>query len=162
MGHGFQREIDMHRTRWAAVTALAAFALLGIACSSSEKKTEATPTAAAATAAAKTATTAPTAAATATPAGPATVPPLTPAGPDGSVKATIAGFKLPTLTVKAGTVVEFVNQDSTAHTASADNDAFNSGSIAQNASFKFTANKVGAIAYACMIHPTMTGFIVVQ
>ena len=156
----------MHRTRWAAVTALAAFALLGIACSSSEKKTEATPTAAAATAAAtaaaKAATTTPTAAATATSAGPATVPPLTPAGPDGSVKATIAGFKLPTITVKAGTVVEFVNQDSTAHTASADNDAFNSGSIAQNASFKFTANKVGAIAYACMIHPTMTGFIVVQ
>ncbi len=104
----------MHRFRWAAVTTLAAVALVGVACSSDNGKTEATPTKAAADATVATTSAATSSAATAaakasvapSPAATATVATVTPAGADGTVKAIISGFKLPTLTVKTGTVVE--------------------------------------------------------
>lgn len=157
----------MHPIRWAAVTALAAVTLLGVACSGDDAKTEATATkaAASATAAAGAATAAPTSAPTAAAAtAAATIPTVTPAGADGTVKAIISGFKLPTLTVKTGAVVEFVNQDTTGHTAtSADDKTFNSGTLTLNGgSFKFTASKAGTFPYACMIHPDMKGSITVQ
>lgn len=152
----------MHSIRWASLTACAAITLLGIACASEDAKPAATATAtASAPAAAPTTATAPAAASPA--AGPATIPPVTAAGPDGTVKALISGFKLPTLTVKAGTVVEFVNQDTTAHTATSDDGTtFDSGSLSQNQTSKFTASKAGTFAYACSIHPDMKGFIIVQ
>ena len=155
----------MHPIRWAAVTALGAVTLLGIACSGDDAKTEATATKAAASATAAAATSAPTSAPTAAAAtAAATIPTVTPAGADGTVKAIISGFKLPTLTVKTGAVVEFVNQDTTGHTAtSADDKAFNSGTLTLNGGpFKFTASKAGTFPYACMIHPDMKGSITVQ
>lgn len=149
----------MHRTRWIAVAALATITLLGVACSGDETSTQATPTSAttAAAAAPKAATSASTAAATA-------APPLTTPGADGTVKAVITGFKLPTLAVKTGTVVEFSNQDTTAHTATSDDGkTINSGSLAQNgAPYKFTASTAGTFPYACQIHPSMTATITVQ
>ena len=80
------------------------------------------------------------------------------------IKFIISGFKLPTLTVTTGAVVEFVNQDTTGHTAtSADDKTFNSGTLTLNGgSFKFTASKAGTFPYACMIHPDMKGSITVQ
>lgn len=144
----------MHRIRWATVTAIAAITLLGVACSSDDTKTEATP--------AKATTSAPAPAPPA--AAPATIPPVTPAGADGTVKAVISGFKLPTLTVKAGTVVEFINQDTTGHTATSDDDkTFNSGTLTLNGgTFKFTASTAGTFPYACIIHPDMKAFVIIQ
>lgn len=157
----------MHSIRWASL-ACAAVALVGAACSSEEAKPAAT-TPAAATPAAATSTATPPAAATtaapaaAKPAGPAAVPPLSTPGADGTVKAIISGAKLPTLTVKAGTVVEFVNRDATAHTATSDDGTtFDSGSLAQNETAKFTAGKAGTFAYSCSIHPDMKAFLIVQ
>ena len=146
----------MHRIRWATVTAIAAITLLGVACSSDDTETKATPTAAATGA---TVTAAPT-----TAAAPTTIPPVTLAGADGTVKAVISGFKLPTLTVKTGTVVEFLNQDTTGHTATSDDDkTFNSGTLTLNGgTFKFTASTAGTFPYACIIHPDMKAFVIVQ
>ncbi|TAK80859.1 MAG: copper-binding protein [Dehalococcoidia bacterium] len=152
----------MHSIRWASL-ACAAVALVGAACSSEEAK-PAAPTPAAATSTATPPAAATTAAAAAAkPAGPAAVPPLSTPGADGTVKAIISGAKLPTLTVKAGTVVEFVNRDATAHTATSDDGTtFDSGSLAQNETAKFTAGKAGTFAYSCSIHPDMKAFLIVQ
>ncbi len=148
----------MHRIRWTAVISIATFAMLGVACSGDEASTEATPTSAA-SAAPKAATSAPTAAATASTA----APPLTTPGADGTVKAVINGFQLPTLAVKAGTVVEVSNRDTTAHTATSDDGkTINSGSLDPNATYKFTASAVGSFPYMCQIHPSMTATITVQ
>jgi plastocyanin len=140
----------MHRIRLAATATLIVATLVVAGCSSDEATPEATPAkAAAGTAAAGTA-----AAATAAAKAPA----------DGNVRAVINDFTLPSPTVKVGGVIEFVNQDTTAHTATAaDKTVFDSKTIdGRGGSFKFTATKAGTFAYACAIHPTMTGTVTVQ
>lgn len=80
---------------------------------------------------------------------------------DGAV--TIAGFAFDptTITVQVGDSVTWTNQDSTAHTATA-NGAFDTGNIANGASKSITFATAGTFAYHCTIHPTMTGTVVVQ
>lgn len=71
-------------------------------------------------------------------------------------------FSPATLTVKAGTTVKWVNQDSATHQVVSDTGLFNSGDLSKGQSFSFTFNQTGTYAYHCMIHPSMTGSIVVQ
>ncbi len=141
----------MYRIRWAAAATLLVATLIVAGCSSDEATPEATPAKAATTASAGTAAAA-TAAAKA------------PAVAEGNVRAVINDFTLPSPTVKVGSVIEFVNQDTTSHTAtSVDKTTFDSKTIdGRGGTFKFTTTKAGTIAYACMIHPTMTGTITVQ
>ena len=77
---------------------------------------------------------------------------------------TIANFAFspPTLMVKTGTKMTWTNKDSTTHTVTADQGAFNSGDLAPGNSFSFTFTKAGSYAYHCMIHPFMKATIVVQ
>ncbi|RLT39731.1 MAG: hypothetical protein DWI58_12485 [Chloroflexi bacterium] len=140
----------MYRIRWAAAATLLVATLVLAGCSSDEATPEATP--------AKAATTAASTAAAATAAAKA------PAVAEGNVRAVINDFTLPSPTVKVGGVIEFVNQDTTSHTAtSVDKTTFDSKTIdGRGGTFKFTTTKAGTIAYACMIHPTMTGTITVQ
>lgn len=149
----------MHRIRWAPVAALAAAALLGIACSGGGTKADPAPTkaTAAGTAAPGATSAAATAAAKATAA-------ASPSAADGTARAIISNFTLPTLTVKAGTVVEFVNQDSAGHTATSDDKAtFDSKTLSPGGgAFKYTASKPGTFPYTCTIHPAMKGSITVQ
>lgn len=157
----------MHPFRWAAVTSLAAVTLLGVACSGGDAKTEATPakasTATTATATAATSTTTATAAAAATAVAKA-APALSTPGADGTVRAAISGGKLPTLAVKAGATVTFVNEDAFAHTATSDDGStFDSQPLKPSGgTFKFTASKAGTFTYACTIHPDMKASITVQ
>jgi len=68
------------------------------------------------------------------------------------------------VTVKAGTTVTWTNQDSVAHTVTADNpssDAPASMSIAQGKSFSYTFNKAGTYTYHCTPHPYMHGTVIV-
>lgn len=152
----------MQPIRWAIVTSLAV-ALLSVACSSDDTTTDAPPTTGTTAA---TATSAPTSAATpaAATAAAKTAPALSTPGADGTVQATISGGKLPTLAVKVGSVVAFVNQDAFAHTATSDDGStFDSQSLAPSGgTFKFTASKAGTFTYACSIHPDMKGSITVQ
>lgn len=130
----------MHRIRWSAVAALATFAVLTAACSDDGTNDQVSPAA----------TTASTSAGS--------------SAADGTVRAVISNFTLPSLTVKAGTVVEFVNEDSTGHTAtSEDKTTFDSKTLAPGTgTFKFTASKAGTFPYACSIHPSMKASITVQ
>jgi len=71
-------------------------------------------------------------------------------------------FNPPTLTVKRGDRVEWVNKDLFAHTASATSKAFDSGGIAPNASWSFVAGQAGSYPYLCNFHPTMRGTLNVR
>ena len=69
-------------------------------------------------------------------------------------------FSPATLTVKKGATVTWVNQDSANHTIKSD--IFNSPSLAQGDTFKFTFTNKGSFDYICSIHPTMQGNIIVE
>ena len=59
-----------------------------------------------------------------------------------------------TLTVRPGDVVVWINKDPFPHTATAAG-FFDSGSIAEGKSWRFTAKKRGSHPYLCTLHTTM-------
>lgn len=67
-----------------------------------------------------------------------------------------------TLTVKVGTTVTFTNNDSILHTATADDDSFDTGLLAKGESSSITFSKAGTVTYHCTQHPQMSGTIVVE
>jgi plastocyanin len=71
-------------------------------------------------------------------------------------------FNPPTLTVKRGDRVQWVNKDLFPHTATSTAKAFDSGSIAPNASWSFVAGRPGSYPYLCTFHPTMHGTLNVR
>ena len=66
------------------------------------------------------------------------------------------------LIVHRGDRIVWVNKDLFPHTVTAQARAFDSGSIAAGASWRYVATKRGAFAYGCTFHPTMKGKITVQ
>lgn len=87
-----------------------------------------------------------------------------PAGGSNTFKIEISNLKFPaTVTVKKGTIVTWHNGDGFTHTVTSnDGTTFNSGNLAGNASFSYTANVAGTFAYHCNIHSPMTGTLVVD
>ena len=77
----------------------------------------------------------------------------------------ISNFKFSpaSLTVKPGAGVTVTNQDSTAHTATADDgQSFDTGTLDQGASQTISVSKPGSYPYHCSIHPFMHGTLVVK
>src|SRR5947209_15597715 len=70
-------------------------------------------------------------------------------------------FTPETLTVAAGTTVQWTNLDSVAHTVTSDSNAFGSGVLAHQGQFTFKFTQPGTYTYHCQIHDYMTGSIVV-
>jgi len=66
------------------------------------------------------------------------------------------------LTVKVGDTITFKNDDSFAHTFTADNGEFDSNNVDGGGSFQFTTDKAGTIAFHCKIHSNMHGTITVE
>jgi plastocyanin len=66
-----------------------------------------------------------------------------------------------TLTVKRGDTVVWINKDPYPHTATAKG-AFDSGSIAEGASWKYTARRAGEHPYLCTFHPNMKAILRVE
>jgi plastocyanin len=66
------------------------------------------------------------------------------------------------ITVKVGDKVTFKNDDSFAHTFTADNGEFDSNNVDGGGSFQFTTDKAGTIAFHCKIHSNMHGTITVE
>ena len=78
---------------------------------------------------------------------------------------TISDFKFApaSLAVKSGAKVTVTNDDSTAHTATAnDGDSFDTGALDAGSSQTISVSKPGSYAYHCSIHSFMTGTIVVR
>jgi plastocyanin len=76
---------------------------------------------------------------------------------------TIKGFSFQpeVLKVKVGAKVTWTNDDTVAHTVTADTTSFASGSLQPGGSFSFTFIRPGTYAYHCSIHPSMHGSVVV-
>jgi plastocyanin len=76
----------------------------------------------------------------------------------------ISGFSFSpaTVTVAVGDTVTWTNSDSTAHTATADDGSFDTGTIGNGASGTVTFATAGTFAYHCSIHAQMTGTVVVE
>ena len=66
------------------------------------------------------------------------------------------------LHVHRGDRIVWVNKDLFPHTATAVSHAFDSGSIAANASWTYVASKSGEYPYGCTFHPSMKGTIQVE
>lgn len=67
------------------------------------------------------------------------------------------------LTIKPGTKVTWINNDSTPHTITSDSDnVLKSSTISPGQSFYFTFAGAGEANYHCSIHPKMKGKIIVQ
>ena len=65
-------------------------------------------------------------------------------------------------TVKAGTVVTWLNKDEEPHTIFSDAGLFRSGAVDTDGTFEFKFEKPGTYHYLCTIHPRMVGTIVVE
>lgn len=97
-------------------------------------------------------------------------PPAAPASPQPSAVSGNAimiknfAFDPPALTVKAGTVVTWTNQDGAAHTIVSDTgspESFTSSPFSTGQSYSFTFTRPGTYPYHCSIHPSMTGTVTV-
>ena len=78
---------------------------------------------------------------------------------------TISNFKFSpgTLRVQDGARIKVANDDSAAHTVTADDgQSFGSGTVDSGASTTIQAPAAGTYSYHCTIHPFMKGKLVVQ
>ena len=76
----------------------------------------------------------------------------------------ISGFSFSpgSLTIAVGDTVTWTNSDAQAHTATADDGSWDTGSLGNGASGTITFSTAGTFAYLCSIHPQMTGTVTVQ
>jgi plastocyanin len=70
-------------------------------------------------------------------------------------------FNPENLTVKVGTTVTWINEDSVNHTVKSIDDLFKS-KLESGQSFNYTFNATGTYNYICDIHPNMQGNIIVE
>lgn len=70
-------------------------------------------------------------------------------------------FSPASLTVKVGDKVTWTNQDSVGHSATADDNSFDTGVLANGQSGSTTFGKAGTYTYHCSVHPGMKATIVV-
>ena len=80
---------------------------------------------------------------------------------DATIKIANFTFDPPTLTVKAGTTVTWVNADDIPHLVTDKDGKFHSSALDTNDKFSQTFSTAGTVEYFCAIHPKMTGKIVV-
>lgn len=72
-------------------------------------------------------------------------------------------FTPPGITVAAGTEVTFTNDDTSPHTATADDDSFDTGKLDDGGgSGSVKLDQPGSYSYFCEFHPTMKGTIEVE
>jgi plastocyanin len=80
---------------------------------------------------------------------------------DATIKIANFTFDPATLTVKAGTIVTWVNADDIPHVVSEKDGKFRSSALDTDDKFSQTFSTAGTVEYFCAIHPHMTGKIVV-
>ena len=66
------------------------------------------------------------------------------------------------ITVAPGTTVTWVNKGPSAHTTTADDGTWDSGTLQQGEDFSFTFDQPGTYTYHCSIHPDMTASVKVS
>ena len=90
---------------------------------------------------------------------------LGPAGPAAAAEAQvhIANFTFApaTLTVPVGTTITWTNDDDIPHLVTERDGAFSSEALDTGDTYSWQANTAGTVEYYCVLHPHMTGKIVV-
>ncbi len=81
-------------------------------------------------------------------------------GPRIEIKA--HGFGTPTVTVRPGTTVTWINEDDDAHTVTSTTDVFRSPGLDTGETYSHTFTNPGTYEYFCTLHPLMTGKVVVR
>ena len=71
-------------------------------------------------------------------------------------------FNPETVTIDAGTVVTWVNMDDVKHTATSDENMFDSPLLEKGDKFSYTFSEPGTYTYYCKPHPYMVGTIIVE
>ena len=71
-------------------------------------------------------------------------------------------FHPQSLTVRRGDIIVWNNKDFFPHTVTARKLQFDSHILAEGRSWKYTAEERGEFPYFCMLHPTMTGMLIVK
>jgi plastocyanin len=66
------------------------------------------------------------------------------------------------ITVKAGSTVNWVNRDDEPHSVVSETGLFRSGAVDTGEEFAFKFDKPGTYHFSCSIHPRMIGTIVVE
>ena len=82
--------------------------------------------------------------------------------PMGATNLTTTAYVPNPVSVAVGTTVTWVNNDRDFHTASANNNVFESGSMAPGDRFSHTFAAAGSFPYRCLVHTNMVGTINVQ
>jgi plastocyanin len=72
------------------------------------------------------------------------------------------GYEPAEVAVKVGQVVKWKNEGAEAHTVTAEDKSFDSGSMAPGAEFQFTFSKPGTFTYTCTPHPWAKGTVKVS
>ncbi len=87
-----------------------------------------------------------------------------PTGPGGTVSTGMLNlaYKTPILTIKAGTTIEWTNDDQLPHTVTADDGSFESELIDAGGTWRHTFSTPGTYTFHCTPHPFMKGTVVVQ
>lgn len=85
-----------------------------------------------------------------------------PAASKNSVAISGFAFRPALLRVKAGTTVRWRNSDPAPHTVTASSRAFDSKTIAQGAPYSRRFARPGTYTYLCVLHPQMTGKVIVR
>lgn len=78
-----------------------------------------------------------------------------------TVDVVIEGFAFgpSVVSIDPGDAVTWTNLDAAPHTATAQQDGFDSGTLNQGETFTFTFDTAGVYEYFCALHPSMTGTI---
>ncbi|MFB9328739.1 plastocyanin/azurin family copper-binding protein [Paenibacillus aurantiacus] len=71
-------------------------------------------------------------------------------------------FSPAVLDVKKGDTVTFINRDAVKHSATADDESFDTKLLGQDEELTVTFDKEGEFSYYCLPHPAMTGTITVK
>ena len=71
-------------------------------------------------------------------------------------------FVPPQISLSSGSTISWTNDDSLAHTVTSDEGLFDSGPISPGEIWDNTFDSPGQFTYHCLIHPFMTGKIIIN
>jgi plastocyanin len=78
------------------------------------------------------------------------------------IEITKHAFSLPTVAVRAGATVTWINHDDDAHTVVSTTALFRSPGLDTDDSFSYRFTKPGTYQYFCTLHPLMVGTVIVR
>ena len=97
-----------------------------------------------------------------TPTSPSPTEAATPSARRIEVDILISGFQPADITTGRGSTIVWANRDTVAHTVTAEDGSFSSGTIAPGDSFEQRFEKIRSYSYFCKFHPEMKGTVTIQ